>query len=587
VVDGKIYAFGGTVFDGVNLVAQTRTEVMADPEGAGTWDNAGVAELPTATAEGRAYGFDSSSPYELAGKIVIAGGGQWPNETNAVFAYNTATNSYDESIPDLNVSRRDQAGVFEPGNPGRMWVFGGRTGGVDTPPYADPEYYVVNLATFAPVIDINPASLDAELLPDSSLIVPMTVGNVGTDDLFWQLFAGTPGPSWSDNFDSYETGSSMHGQGGWKGWGNDPNATAYVSDAEALSAPNSVAIEGASDLVHEYSGYTTGTWNYIAWQYIPSTSFGESYFILLNQYDDAGLTNNWSTQVNFNIGTGIITNEGLDGGTLPMTKDQWVEIRVEIDLTNDIQTFYYGGDVLFSGSWKDGLSGGGIANIAAVDLFANSAAVVYYDDISLGMIANPACDVDLPWLSFDPSEGTTLPGESTDVNATFDSTGLDVGDYSGNVCATSNDPVNPLVIIPVEMTVLAQADLSITKSAAPDPVRVGTDLTYSLLVTNNGPEDATGVMVVDTLPADVTFVSASDSCTEDGGVVTCDVGDIANGDVVELTIVVAPNVVGTVTNTANVAGNEADPNEENNTASVDTEVIPAIIDLYLPLVRKG
>ncbi|MFZ2095697.1 MAG: S8 family serine peptidase, partial [Anaerolineales bacterium] len=58
VVDGKIYAFGGTVFDGANLNAQTRTEVMADPGGAGTWDNAAVAELPTATAEGRAFGFD-------------------------------------------------------------------------------------------------------------------------------------------------------------------------------------------------------------------------------------------------------------------------------------------------------------------------------------------------------------------------------------------------------------------------------------------------------------------------------------------------------------------------------------------------
>jgi hypothetical protein len=143
VVDGKIYAFGGTVFDGFSLRAQTRTEVMADPGGAGTWDNAAVAELPTATAEGRAFGFDTNTGYDLAGKIVIAAGGQWPGESLEAFTYKVASNTYDYSFPDLNSSRRDNAGFFVPGVPGSMWVFGGRTGGVDIPPYASPEYFSV------------------------------------------------------------------------------------------------------------------------------------------------------------------------------------------------------------------------------------------------------------------------------------------------------------------------------------------------------------------------------------------------------------------------------------------------------------
>jgi N-acetylneuraminic acid mutarotase len=155
VVDGKIYAFGGTVFDGVNLVAQTRTEVMADPGGTGTWNNAAVAELPTATAEGRAYGFDTNSAYELAGKIVIAGGGQWPTETQEVFTYDVASDTYDYSFQDLNSARRDHAGFFVPGNPARMWVFGGRTGGLDIPPYATPEYFIVHMkltSIYIPVV---------------------------------------------------------------------------------------------------------------------------------------------------------------------------------------------------------------------------------------------------------------------------------------------------------------------------------------------------------------------------------------------------------------------------------------------------
>ena len=74
---------------------------------------------------------------------------------------------------------------------------------------------------------------------------------------------------WSDNFDSYATNSSLHGQGGWKGWANDPAATAYTRDTQALSAPNSVEIMTTSDLVHEYTGYDTGVWYYTAMQYIP------------------------------------------------------------------------------------------------------------------------------------------------------------------------------------------------------------------------------------------------------------------------------------------------------------------------------
>ncbi len=71
-VDGKIYAFGGDTFDGAALIAQTMAEVMADPAGAGTWNDAAVADLPIAGDEGRAFGYDSDSPYPYAGQIVLA-----------------------------------------------------------------------------------------------------------------------------------------------------------------------------------------------------------------------------------------------------------------------------------------------------------------------------------------------------------------------------------------------------------------------------------------------------------------------------------------------------------------------------------
>jgi uncharacterized repeat protein (TIGR01451 family) len=65
-------------------------------------------------------------------------------------------------------------------------------------------------------------------------------------------------------------------------------------------------------------------------------------------------------------------------------------------------------------------------------------------------------------------------------------------------------------------TTSAPADLSITKSASPDPALVGGQVSYTLAVANNGPSQATGVNLTDTLPSTVIFDSAiatQGSCT--------------------------------------------------------------------------
>jgi hypothetical protein len=189
-----------------------------------------------------------------------------------------------------------------------------------------------------------------------------------------------------ENFDSYAPGSDMHGQGGWKGWDNNPGAGALVSNVVSLSPPNSVDIIGASDLVHEFSGFTSGQWTLTAWMFLPGNSTANTYFIALNTYADLG-PYNWSTQVCFNTFAGVVVDDvGADcttGPSLPLVTDQWVEIRVEIDLTANTQSFFYNGTMLYSDTWTEHVSGGGVANIAAIDLFANASDSVFYDDVSL------------------------------------------------------------------------------------------------------------------------------------------------------------------------------------------------------------
>jgi uncharacterized repeat protein (TIGR01451 family) len=119
-------------------------------------------------------------------------------------------------------------------------------------------------------------------------------------------------------------------------------------------------------------------------------------------------------------------------------------------------------------------------------------------------------------------------------------------------------------------------------------VYVGEDITYELAVANAGPADATGVTLVDTLPVGVTFVSASAGCAEAAGVVTCDIGDLAAGASVEITIVVtAPAEPATLTNSAEVSGEQPDSLVDNNTDSFDTGSRGRkSLLLYLPLIFK-
>lgn len=155
----------------------------------------------------------------------------------------------------------------------------------------------------------------------------------------------------------------------------------------------------------------------------------------------------------------------------------------------------------------------------------------------------------------------------TAVN-TVDVTGDENDPDDNNNSDTENTDVDP---------VPQNADLSIVKSDSPDPVIVNQPLTYTVTVTNTGPDTATNVVVTDTLPAGAVFGSATPeqgSCGEAGGVVTCNLGNIADGDSVIITIIVTPTVVGNAVNNASVIGDVNDPDPGDNSDDEDTDVDP-------------
>ncbi len=186
---------------------------------------------------------------------------------------------------------------------------------------------------------------------------------------------------WSENFDAYSNGSGIIGQGGWEGWDGDPVWDAFVTDFVSRSGPHSVEITPSSDIIQQFSGYTSGQILVSAWCYVPSTATGEQYFILLDQYAHGG-TNHWALQVMFGLG---IVESQFDNIAIDLIFDQWVEFTVEISFDTDNMHVEYGGTTLIDKPWTLGSSndGLGIFNIACLDLFSNAGDSIYWDDLSI------------------------------------------------------------------------------------------------------------------------------------------------------------------------------------------------------------
>ena len=124
----------------------------------------------------------------------------------------------------------------------------------------------------------------------------------------------------------------------------------------------------------------------------------------------------------------------------------------------------------------------------------------------------------------------------------------------------------------------SSADLGVTLTASSNSILAGQALTYTLAVTNYGPDSASSVTLTDDLPDTVTFVSASPGCVNHGGQVVCNLGTFPSGAGSNFTVVVTPTVAGLITNTLVVGTPTPDPNPANNSAATLTTVnAPATI----------
>lgn len=254
--------------------------------------------------------------------------------------------------------------------------------------------------------------------------------------------------------------------------------------------------------------------------------------------------------------------------------------------TDDADPVTEGGDITYTMVVTNN-GPGGASNVTLVDSL--SMMVSYVSATSTQgscseSMATVTCNIGS--LANNASATVTLVVTTPDVLEPLDITNL------ASVSATEPDPNmgdnNASEVTRVVPMGPAMADVALTKAASPNPVfSGGPQLTYSLTVNNNGPDDASNVVVTDTLPAGVGFDSATASvgtCTEVSGVVSCALGGLAVQASSTVTIVVTPDVVtepATITNTADVSASEEDPTPANNSVMTDTLVNPPSADVSL------
>jgi uncharacterized repeat protein (TIGR01451 family) len=157
---------------------------------------------------------------------------------------------------------------------------------------------------------------------------------------------------------------------------------------------------------------------------------------------------------------------------------------------------------------------------------------------------------------------------------------------TATVTSTTPDPDRENNSSTTTVTVPPLVDLAIDKSHT-GTLRVGTDATWTLAVTNAGPTDDPGPLtVVDTVPDSLRPIGATGDgwvCATAGQVVTCTSGaGLAVGGTSTLTLstAVLPTAFPAVTNTARV-GSPAEDRDPTNNVDTDSAGVEALSRLVI------
>lgn len=417
-----------------------------------------------------------------------------------------------------------------------------------------------------PEITVTPDELDAELFPGAAVDQTLTIGNDGNEALEWSvsqaeaeaeaatsaiapladvLITGDMSESFDDVTQLALDGWAMTNNSeplGITDWfqGNPDVFPAHEGAEDAYIAAN---FQSASELgtisnwllTPELTLRDGDTFSF--WSRAPAGSiFPDRMEVRLSTAGESTDVGGSADSVGNFTNLLLSVNEDLALGGYP---EDWTRFEVTVDGVGGPVT----GRIGFRYFVTDGGPFGLNSDFIGVDEFTFTS-------------AHPCSrPVDIPWLDVATTSGTTAPGDSSDVTVTLDSTGLDPGEYEAQLCVESDDPAEPLVTVPVSLTVREPVTCDRTLSG----------LQLGLLAVRDGVtclEDATviGAVTVDSgagLVSEGSFVIGPVT-TDDAAVVTLDdtrfIGPVTVAGTTEWVEVAGNEVTGPVTLLDNSTG---------------------------------
>ncbi|MCA9974612.1 MAG: choice-of-anchor J domain-containing protein, partial [Anaerolineales bacterium] len=468
-----------------------------------------------------------------------------------------------------------------------------------------------------PEIEVDPASLSNAQYPDMQVTVPLTISNVGTAALDWDIFEENPAVVVSNGTEQTAVQLALPavGTNGSRGDSVDNQPPiAYLSPADFSESFDDItnlpgwAFQNNSDPLGTIDWFQGNDTVFVAHSGVISSYIATNF----NNTSGTGTISNWMMTPELNLSNG----DTLSFWTRTTTGSTWPD-RLQVRLStagsstnvgagaNDVgdfttllldinETLTVGG---FPEDWTQftvtlsDIPAGATGRLALHYYVANGGPTGsnsnYIGIDTLEYTMAQVCDspADIPWVSVSPLTGTTTAGTSSLVDVTFDSASLATGVYTGTLCVNSNDAVTPLVVVPLELTVeeAPVPAITLTKTVGTDAgvcattdeitVSAGTTVYYCYEVMNTGnitlslhdlEDDALGVIL-------------------DGFIY--DLAPGASVDTVTAGLTLSATIDAAIVNTATWTAYNAGPSNVA-TATATATVHVDSYTLYLPVIIK-
>lgn len=310
---------------------------------------------------------------------------------------------------------------------------------------------------------ISPEFLDIDLEEcDAIANETIEIANVGSATLNWEILQNKILNG------SFETGD-------YSNWELNPDQNAEVVSTEAATGNYSVKITGGTGDAFNglYQSFNPTTPDYVSVRIKGDMADPHAVF----SFGDDNIESNQGVVFQYFVGSNI----NINGLTLPYTPYEWYHFEYK-NINYDTYTFdlYINGELIVPDmNFKSSSS-----YVSAVHLFNGFPANSYFDDIQVG--GHPEL------LKLSNYNGAVTPEGSSSISVSVNALGLNSGLYTTNLTLQSNDPANPIIEIPVSVTVVGKPEILLSDDAFGfGEVIVDQSSTKTLSITNTGCKELT------------------------------------------------------------------------------------------------